>query len=107
MRADQLNELIGEGSLRNTIGVGLQVAHIADMADLIVRSTVGLLERVEVRASRSAAIGVVAELVNVESALCVGVVALDLVLNGGRGVLGFLGELDNTADTGVTTENSN
>lgn len=59
------------------------------------------------RPSRSAPVGVVTELVDVEPALGVGVVALDLVLDDGRSGLGFLRELDDAGDAGVAAEGCN
>ena len=58
-------------------------------------------------ASGGAAVGVVTELVNVESTLSVGVVAGDVPGNGGRGTLASLLEGNGAADLSVTTENSN
>lgn len=59
------------------------------------------------RASGGAAVGVVTELVNVESTLSVGVVAGDVPGDGGRGTLGSLIEGDSAGDLSVTTEDSN
>ena len=59
-----------------------------------------------VRTSRGAAVGVVTELVNVESTLGVGVVARDVPGDGGGSTLGGLVESDGTGDLGVTPENS-
>ena len=58
------------------------------------------------RTSGGAAVGVVTELVNVESTLGVGVVALDVPGDGGGGTLAGLLEGDGAGDLGVTTENS-
>jgi hypothetical protein len=60
-----------------------------------------------VRASGGAAVGVVTELVNVESTLGVGVVAGDVPGDGGRGALVSLLKGDGAGDLGVTTEDSN
>ena len=57
-----------------------------------------------VRAGRGAAVGVVAELVDVHATLGVGVVAVDLVADGGRGRVVGLFEGDGAADLGVTAE---
>lgn len=76
------------------------------MADLISGSTVGVSVGVEVRASGGTTVGVVTELVDVHSTLSVGIDMLDLVLDDGRSRLVLLGELDNTGNTGVTTEDS-
>lgn len=59
------------------------------------------------RTSGGAAVGVVTELVNVESTLSVGVVAGDVPGDGGRGTLGSLLESDGAGDLSVTTEDSN
>ena len=40
--ADDLNELVGHGALRVALGVGLDVAEVTDVADLVLGSTVGL-----------------------------------------------------------------
>lgn len=57
--------------------------------------------------SRGAAVGVVAELVDVEGTRSIGIVAGDVPGNGGRGVLVGLLKGDGTADLGVTAEDSN
>lgn len=56
------------------------------------------------RASASATIGIVTELVNVHAALGGGIVALDVVGDGGGGGLGGLLKGDGALDVGVTTE---
>jgi hypothetical protein len=56
---------------------------------------------------RCAAVGVVTELVNVESTLSVGVVTGNVPGDSGRGTLGGLLEGDGAGDLRVTTENSN
>lgn len=58
------------------------------------------------RTGRSTAVCVVTELVDVESALGVGVVAGNVPGNSGGGGLGGLLEGDGTGDLGVTTEDS-
>jgi hypothetical protein len=60
-----------------------------------------------VRTSGGAAVGVVTELVNVESTLSVGVVASDVPGDGGGGTLVGLLEGHGAGDLSVTTENSN
>lgn len=56
------------------------------------------------RARAGAAVGVIAELVDVETALGVGIVALEVVGDGGGAGLGGLLEGHGAADLGVTTE---
>ena len=58
------------------------------------------------RTGRGAAVGVVTELVDVESTLGVGVVAEDVPRDSGGSVLGGLLKGDGTVDLGVTTEDS-
>lgn len=59
------------------------------------------------RAGGGAAVGVVTELVNVETTLSVGVVASDVPGDGGRsGLIGLL-EGDSTSDLRVSAEDSN
>lgn len=64
-------------------------------------------ERLTVRASRGAAVGVVAKGVDVHAALGVGVVAGDVPGDLGRGRLGLLLEDDGAGDLGVTTDDAN
>lgn len=58
------------------------------------------------RASRSAAVGVVTEGVDVEATLGVGVVARDVVGDGGGSGLGLLLEDHGALDVRVTTDDS-
>jgi hypothetical protein len=78
LSTNELDQLIRLGALGVTLGVGLEVTKVTDVADLILGGAVGLAEGVEVRASGGAAVGVVAELVDVEATLSVGVVAGDV-----------------------------
>ena len=64
----------------------------------------GVLERLTVRPSARAAVGVVAEGVDVHPALCVGVVACDVPGDGGLSILGRLLEGYGALDIGVSTE---
>lgn len=59
------------------------------------------------RTSGGAAVSVVTELVDVEGALSVGIVALDVPGDGGGRRLTGLLEGDGAGDLGVTPENSN
>lgn len=56
--------------------------------------------------SGSAAVGVITKLMNVHSSLRIGIVAGDVVLNGGRVRIGGLLEDNSAGDLGVTTQNS-
>ena len=59
------------------------------------------------RASRGAAVGVVAKGVDVHATLGVGVMAGDVPGDGGRGGLRLLLEDDGAGDLGVTADDSN
>lgn len=59
------------------------------------------------RTGRSATIGVVTELVNVETTLGIGVVASDVPADGGGTVLLLLLKGDGTGDLSVATKDSN
>lgn len=106
MRANQLDVAVLNGALGVALGVRLDVAEITNVADGVRRSAVGLAVRVEVRASRGAAVGVVAKGVDVEAALRVGVVARDVPGDGGGSRLGLLLKGDSTGDLGVATEDT-
>lgn len=66
-----------------------------------------LQKQLTVRTGRGAAVGVVAKGVNVETALGVGVLAAEIVGDGGGSALGLLLEGDGTLDGRVTAEDSN
>jgi hypothetical protein len=107
MGTDQLDNAILDLSLRESACIGGDVAQITYVSNLVTGSAVGLAMGVEVWASRSATVGVVTELMNVHSALSVGVGVLDFVLDDCGGILIRLRELDGTGDTGITTKDSN
>jgi len=81
--ANQLDLRVTNAPLSVPLRVGLEVAQVSNVADMIRGGAVRLLEWVEVGTSRGAAIGVVAELVDVHSSLGIGVVAADIVGDGG------------------------
>jgi len=105
--ANQLDEAVRNGALGVALGVGLDVAQVADVTGVIGRGTVSLAVGVEVRASGGAAVGVVTEGVDVETALGVRVVAGQVVSDNGGGRLGGLLEGNGTRHLGVTADNSN
>jgi len=84
LRADEFDELVGDTALGIALAISLDVAKIAYMADLICWCTVGLAEWVEVGAGRSAAVGVVTELVDVHASLSIGIVASDVPGDGSQ-----------------------
>jgi len=85
--ANQLYKAVLEFAFGEALAIGLDVAQVTNVPDLILGSTVGLAVGVEVRASGSAAVGVVAELVDVHAASSIRVYVLDLVLDDSRGRL--------------------
>jgi hypothetical protein len=123
--ADELDQLVGGGALCVALAVCLEVAQVADVAVLIGGRAVLLAVGVDftcilaflvliltqprvltVGAGRGAAVGVVAEGVDVHAALSVGIVAGDVPRDGGGGALVLLLEGDGALDVGVTAEDS-
>lgn len=106
MRANQLDVRVLPGANSVSIGISRDVSEITSVPHGSLGGAVGGSGRVEMRAGRDTAIGIVAELVDVEAALGIGVVAGDVPRDEGRGVLRGLLEGDGALDVGVTTENS-
>jgi hypothetical protein len=104
--ANKLDEVVGHGTLGVTLAVSLDIAEITNVAGLVGGGTVVLAVGVEVRASGSAAVGVVTKGVDVESSLGVGVVTGDVPGDGSGSRLRLLLEDDGTGDLGVTAENA-
>jgi len=102
--SNQLDQLVGLGALGVALSVGFEVAQVTDVALLILRCTVGLGVRVEMRAGTRAAVGVVTKLVNVEGTLGIGVVTGNVPADGGLGGFGALLEGDSALYGGVPTE---
>mmetsp|Transcript_49992 Transcript_49992/g.159993 ORF Transcript_49992/g.159993 Transcript_49992/m.159993 type:complete len:206 (+) Transcript_49992:220-837(+) len=90
---------VGEGELGDTVGVRSDVAEVAGVALLIFGGAVSLARGVKVGAGGHAAVGGVAELVEVE-AVEAGGEALDLAGDGGRA--GVLGEGDDAGHASGT-----
>lgn len=105
--ANQLHQLVGDGALGNTLGIGGNVSQITNVSHLVGWSTVGLAKWVEMWAGRGTTVGVVTKLVDVEPTLRVGIVTSDFVRDRGWLVLGRLLKVDNSTDTSITTQNSN
>ena len=101
VRAVQRDLRIGNGKVATSRG-GLDVAEITGVTSGISRRAVVHAVRVKVRAGGHAAVGGVAEFVNVETVLPRGQ-AGDGTDDGGRAVT-LLGELDDARDTGGTGE---
>lgn len=131
LRPDQFDLLVRDGALCVSLAVGFKIAEIADVAFAVGGGAVGFGERIDwerrrrriVLARRSlhglirekrrwvtvgsgacAAVGVVAELVDVHAALGRGIVAADFVGDGRWGGLGRLLKGDGAADLGVTAQ---
>lgn len=104
IRSKQLNVLVLHTTLSITLPISLKIAQIAYMTLVVGGRAVGLGIGVKVGPGAGAAVGVVAELVDVHTPLGGGVVAADVVGNGGGG--GFVGlfEGDRAADFGVAAE---
>lgn len=81
--ANQLDMLIFDRSLAISLAICLEVAQVTDMSLGITWGTVCLAERVEMRAGARAAVGVVAELVDVHATLSGGITSRDVVGDSG------------------------
>jgi hypothetical protein len=62
MLTDERHEMIGDGHIDLTRRIGLDITEITGVTILIIRSTVSLTERIEMRTGRRAAIGQITEL---------------------------------------------
>jgi len=107
LRADQLDKLVLDSASRVSLAVGLEVAKVAYVAYLIGGSTVCLAMGVEVRSRGRAAVGVVTELVDMNTTLSIGIVAGDVPCNGGWGGLGGLLEGHRPGDFRITSDRCN
>jgi len=92
----QLNQLISDRALSDSISVGLDIAQITDMSLLIALSTMGLTVGVVVGTSAHATIGKVSKLMDVKT-VRTGHKALNLPGDGGLSSLG-LAQVDHTSD---------
>jgi hypothetical protein len=102
---NQLDQQVLLGALGNAGGVGAHVSHVAHMSLVGFRRTVGLGERVEVGTGRSAAVGVITKLVDVETPLGVRIVTLDLPADNCGRRLGLLFEMHHATNLGVSSQN--
>lgn len=75
--SQQFDQQVLLGSFSHTLGVGGDVTQVTNVSGVVLRSTVSLLEGVEVRTSRGAPVGVVTKLVDVETSQGIGVVTGD------------------------------
>jgi len=105
IRPDQFDQAIRDGSVDVALTVCLEVAEIADVTLIVGGSAVGLVVGVEMRSSARAAIGVVAEGMDVNAALSVGVIAGDVEGDGGLVALRSLLEGDSALDGRVSSDN--
>lgn len=105
MRADEGEYRVTDLNLGDTRGIGLEVTQVTDVPNFGGSVTVGGTGRVEVGTSGGATVGVVAELVDVEASLGVGVHVLDFTRDSDGTAGGFLSEGYDTLDRGVSLEN--
>jgi len=75
---DQLNKLVLDRALAIALSIGLEVAKVTNVTDLVGRGTVCLAMGVEMRPRRCATVCVVTELVDVHATLSIGIVAGDV-----------------------------
>ena len=64
VRADEGHQVVGDGHVHFAVRTSLHVAEVSNVAVLVSGRAVSLAERVEVRTSRRAAVGQIAELDN-------------------------------------------
>jgi len=102
--ANQLDELVGGGTLAIALAISLEVAQVTYMANLILRSTMCLAMGVEVGTSRCAPVCIVTELMDVHATLGIRVVASDIPRDSGWGRLGLLLEGNGAGDLRVTSD---
>lgn len=102
-RPDQLDVFIHDGPYSNTLAVRLNVSQITNVSFTVVGCTVALSERVEMRSGRGASVAVVTKFVDVHSTLGVGVIASNIVGDGGRRRLALLSESNGSRHSGVST----
>jgi len=107
VRADQLDQLIGNAALGIPLAVRLKVTQVTDMALVVFGGTVGFVVGVEVRSGARAAVGVVTKGVDVHAALGVRIVAGNAPCNLGGGALVGLLKSHGALDVGVATQNGN
>lgn len=103
---DQLDQVVHNRSLRVALAICLKVSQITNMSFGVRWPAVVLLERVEMRSSGGASVGVVTKLVDVHSTQGVGIVAGNLEVDNGRRRLVFLSEGDGSAHGGFSTDDS-
>lgn len=101
---NQLDVLVRHRAFGVALTIGLDISQITHVALGVPRCAMGFAERVEVGPGAGAAVGVVAELVDVHAALGGGVVAGDVVGDGRVGGLGGLLEGHGSTDFGVTAD---
>ena len=104
LRPNQLDQIISNAPLGVPLGISLEISKVANMTLGVFRGAMGFGKRVEVRAGGGAAVGVVAELVDVHAARGGGVVPADVVGDGRGGGFGGLFKGYGAIDGGITAE---
>ena len=104
---NQLDQGVRDGTFGNTRGISADVTQVTNVSGFVGWGTMGLAKWIEVGTSRGTTVGVVTKLMDVETTLSVWRVTGNLVRNCGWGRFRFLGEVNDTRNTGITSENSN
>ncbi|EER35420.1 superoxide dismutase [Candida tropicalis MYA-3404] len=101
------NQGVFDLTFSNTIGISGNVTQVTNVTDVISWTTVFFTFRVEVRTSRSTTIGVVTELMDVETSQGIWIVTRNFP--GDSGWFGFrrLFEVNDTGDFRITSNDSN
>jgi len=107
VRPDELDMAVLNATFGGTLAVGIYIPEVTNVAILILRGTVLLVEGVKVWAGRGTPVGIVSKGVNVESPLSIGIVTGDLPGDVCRRILGRLLERDSPLDVRIATEHGN
>jgi len=105
--ADQLNKVILRAADGVPLGISLDISQVPNVPVGIPGSTMILPKWVEVRAGRSAAISIVAKLVDVHSAFGIRVISLNIIGDSSRRTLGLLLERHDASYGRVSSDDSN
>lgn len=103
---NQLDLQVLLGSTRASIGISGNVSQVSNVSVFVFGGTVLLTKGVEVGASRSASVGVVTKLVNVESTESIGIIASNVPAHSGVIVFRGLLKVNSTLDIRVSSKNS-
>ena len=96
--SEQLDLSVRNIALRNTISIGVDVPEIANMSVRRARCSMILSKWVEVALCAGASLAEITQLVNVESALGIRIIASDVIGDGHFIIGGFLEKRDGSLD---------